>query len=186
MAADTNVAHEIRSSFCDPDSERFFRPAAGTVYHSDGSAANVQALHNAALDGDTITLPAGTFTWSIPVTISKAIKIQGEGSGRIIGWSRSSHDVRNWNQNLHGAIEGFSTPIGTTSGFGGQSTGKETTYMLGTVTSFSGTSLTINITSNTGSGSASLWLIATELSTRISDCAGAIRFYLSAKARPVT
>ena len=43
-----------------------------------------------ALDGDTITLPAGTFTWLIPVTISKAIKIQGEGSGRIIGWSRSS------------------------------------------------------------------------------------------------
>src|SRR5207249_10835354 len=62
----------------------FSSPRCGaTVYHSDGSAANVQALLNAALDGDTITLPAGTFTWSTPVTISKAIKIQGEGSGRI-------------------------------------------------------------------------------------------------------
>src|SRR5947207_15963026 len=27
LAADTNVAHEIGSSFCNPDSERFFRPA---------------------------------------------------------------------------------------------------------------------------------------------------------------
>ena len=35
-----------------------------TVYHSDGSAASVQGLHNAVLNGDTITLPAGTFTWS--------------------------------------------------------------------------------------------------------------------------
>ena len=34
-----------------------------TVFHSDGSAANVQALVNAARDGDTITLPVGTFSW---------------------------------------------------------------------------------------------------------------------------
>ena len=56
-----------------------------TVYHSDGSAASVQALHNKALDGDTITLPPGTFMWSRPVGISKAIRLQGAGSGRIIG-----------------------------------------------------------------------------------------------------
>ena len=30
-----------------------------TVYDSDGSAASVQALHNAAHDGDTITVPPG-------------------------------------------------------------------------------------------------------------------------------
>jgi len=64
--------------------------ALGTVYNSDGSAANVQALHNAVLNGDTITLPVGSFTWPTPVTISKAIKLQGTGSGRIIGWSRNS------------------------------------------------------------------------------------------------
>jgi polygalacturonase len=45
-------------------------PLSGaTVYHSDGSAAKVKALHNAALDGDTITLPAGTFTWSTPLPL---------------------------------------------------------------------------------------------------------------------
>src|SRR5437016_5725935 len=64
-----------------------------TVYHSDGSAANVQALHNAALDGDTITLPAGTFTWSTTVTITKAIKLEGTGSGRIIAESSSTLTV---------------------------------------------------------------------------------------------
>src|SRR6267142_545626 len=64
-----------------------------TIYNSDGSAASVQALHNAALDGDTIALPAGTFTWSTGVIITKGIKIQGAGSGRIIGRSRSSAAV---------------------------------------------------------------------------------------------
>jgi hypothetical protein len=48
-----------------------------TTYNSDGSAANVQTLHNAALNGDTITLPAGTFTWATGVTISKGITLQG-------------------------------------------------------------------------------------------------------------
>jgi hypothetical protein len=32
-----------------------------TVYHSNGSETSAQALHNAAHDGDTITLPAGAF-----------------------------------------------------------------------------------------------------------------------------
>jgi DNA-directed RNA polymerase len=30
--ADTNVAHEIHSNFCDPDSERFFRPCNGLPF----------------------------------------------------------------------------------------------------------------------------------------------------------
>jgi hypothetical protein len=63
----------------------FFTPRSGaTVYYSNGSAANVQALHNIALNGDTITLPAGTFIWSTPVTISKAITIRGAGIGQTI------------------------------------------------------------------------------------------------------
>ena len=48
------------------------------VYHSNGSPANVQALHDAAHDGDTITLPAGTFTWTTYVNITKAVTIQGQ------------------------------------------------------------------------------------------------------------
>jgi hypothetical protein len=52
--------------------------ALGTVYHSDGSAASVQGLHNQVLDGDTITLPAGTFVWNTGVTITKGITLQGQ------------------------------------------------------------------------------------------------------------
>src|SRR5215211_6136116 len=59
-------------------------PSKATEYNSDGSAASVQALHNVAVNGDTITLPAGTFTWATSVTISKAITLQGEGTGRTI------------------------------------------------------------------------------------------------------
>jgi hypothetical protein len=54
-------------------------PAASpTVWASDGTAASVQFLHdNSAQDGDTITLPAGVFTWSTSVNITKAVTIQG-------------------------------------------------------------------------------------------------------------
>src|SRR5215471_17666260 len=62
-----------------------------TVYNSNGTPENVQFIHdNEAQNGDTITIPLGTFHWSSPITITKAIKLQGAGSGRIIGWSRSS------------------------------------------------------------------------------------------------
>src|SRR5207244_4561220 len=50
-----------------------------TVYHSDGSAINVQYIHDTqAIDGDTITIPAGIFLWITHVTITKGISIQGE------------------------------------------------------------------------------------------------------------
>src|SRR5882757_7248038 len=58
--------------------------AFATVYDSDGSAASVQGLQNAALNGDTITLPSGTFTWTSRVTITKAIILQGTGVGSTI------------------------------------------------------------------------------------------------------
>src|SRR4029077_16882480 len=58
--------------------------ALGTVYHSDGSAASVQGLHNQVLNGDTITIPAGTFNWTTGVTISKSITLQGAGVGSTI------------------------------------------------------------------------------------------------------
>ena len=37
-----------------------------------------------AQNGDTITLPAGTFAWTTGVTISKAITLQGAGVGSTI------------------------------------------------------------------------------------------------------
>ena len=58
--------------------------ALGAVYHSDGSAASVQGLHNQVLNGDTITIPAGTFTWRTKVIIRKSITLLGEGKGQTV------------------------------------------------------------------------------------------------------
>src|SRR6266508_557195 len=50
-----------------------------TVYHSNGTAANVQLIHDTqAVDGDTITIPAGTFSWSAGVRISKGVTLLGQ------------------------------------------------------------------------------------------------------------
>src|SRR4029077_15134558 len=61
-------------------------PRSGaTVYNSNGSAADVQQIHDTqAQSGDTITIPAGTFTWMATVTISKGIILQGTGIGSTI------------------------------------------------------------------------------------------------------
>ena len=50
--------------------------ALATVYDSNGSSANIQSIHDTlAQNGDTITLPAGTFTWTQTVNVSKNISI---------------------------------------------------------------------------------------------------------------
>ncbi|MGB9475415.1 MAG: hypothetical protein WCE87_10160, partial [Candidatus Udaeobacter sp.] len=55
---------------------------AAAVWNSDGTPQNIQQIHNnQAQNGDTITIPAGTFTWSTGITISKAITLQGAGVG---------------------------------------------------------------------------------------------------------
>jgi hypothetical protein len=51
--------------------------ALGTVYHSDGSVASVQGLHDQVLDGDTITLPNGSFSWTGTLHLTKAVTIKG-------------------------------------------------------------------------------------------------------------
>ncbi len=58
--------------------------ALATVYDSDGLAASVHGLQNEVLNGDTIRIPAGTFTWTSKVTVTKAITLQGAGAGTTI------------------------------------------------------------------------------------------------------
>ena len=57
----------------------FFAAHSGaTVYHSNGSVANIQFIHDTqAVDGDTITLPSGRFDWTTRLNITKSITIQG-------------------------------------------------------------------------------------------------------------
>jgi hypothetical protein len=57
----------------------FASHCGATVYYSDGTAASVQYLNdNSAQDGDTITLPAGTFDWTQGVNITKGVTLQGQ------------------------------------------------------------------------------------------------------------
>jgi hypothetical protein len=58
--------------------------AFGTVYISDGTSADVQAKHDLASDGDTITAPAGTFAWSTTVNVTKNISFLGKSEGETI------------------------------------------------------------------------------------------------------
>jgi VCBS repeat protein len=57
----------------------FSGPRCGAaVYHSDGSAANVQQIHDTqAVDGDTITIPNGTFSWTSTLHLTKQITLIG-------------------------------------------------------------------------------------------------------------
>ena len=51
-----------------------------TVYNSNGTPESVQYLHDGqAQNGDTITLPVGTFVWSTQILITKNITLSGAG-----------------------------------------------------------------------------------------------------------
>ena len=54
--------------------------SGATVYNSNGTPENVQFIHDTqAQNGDTITLPVGTFTWSTQISITKNITLSGAG-----------------------------------------------------------------------------------------------------------
>jgi hypothetical protein len=56
----------------------FSAPRCGAaVYNSDGSEASVQACIRSAADGDIVTVPAGTFSWTSRLEITKGITLQG-------------------------------------------------------------------------------------------------------------
>jgi len=57
----------------------FDSSAYAATWQTDGTANNVQYTHdNLAHNGDTITLPAGTFSWTASLNITKAVTLQGQ------------------------------------------------------------------------------------------------------------
>ncbi len=82
----------------------FASHCGATVYHSDGSAVNVQLIHDIqAMDGDTITIPAGTFIWMTGVALTKDITLQGVGVGQtIIKDDVQSSQLINWQLSPNG------------------------------------------------------------------------------------
>lgn len=148
--------------------------ALATVYDSDGSSTNIQYIHDTlAQNGDTITLPAGTFSCSTPVTISKAIKLQGEGSGRIIGNTKTSTTIATGSKTFTTTRSGLPITPGQILRVAKMpaapnypDAGREN-YMEGAVTSYSGTTLVLNVTSTGGSGTWTFWWIATQPATTV-------------------
>jgi len=58
--------------------------ASATIFNSNGTPADVHTLMNGAVDGDTVTIPSGNFTWASSVTISgKGLKIQGKDQAAL-------------------------------------------------------------------------------------------------------
>jgi hypothetical protein len=71
---------------------------ATTINASSASQSDVTAAIASAADGDTVTIPSGTATWTRTLSVTKAITIQGAGvgvtiikdgvqSGQLIAWS---------------------------------------------------------------------------------------------------
>lgn len=58
--------------------------AHSATWNSDGSVSDIQSKHTSAANGDIITIPTGTFTWTNTLNITKAITLQGGGVGNSI------------------------------------------------------------------------------------------------------
>jgi hypothetical protein len=131
------------------------------------NTADVQTAINTATEGQTVTIPAGTCTWTSGVTISgKGIHLQGSGSGRIVAYDDGTEMPSVGTGTKTFTLAGYSPGFSATSITAGETirafeNNAQTNWMQGTVTSLSGTTLTLNITSTGGSGSTHRWLFST-------------------------
>ena len=145
------------------------------TYDSDGTQSDFLSKYNSATTGDTVTIASGSFTWTTATTVSKAIIVQGGGAGRVVARSASSVAVGTGTKTFTLVTESVTSMESLKSAITGGATLKisemcnEGNYMQGTVTSLSGTTLTMNITSTGGSGTLTLWLVSTNATTTITN-----------------
>src|SRR5260370_26520386 len=135
---------------------------ANTITATDCNTSSVQAAINSVATGSTVLIPAGTCTWTSGITISgKGITLQGAGGGRVIGVSVTSSAVsigtgtKTFSGMIAATVNGVLsnaqpsvTPCQTLIIY---ENGFLRNFMQGTVTSLSGGTLTMNITSSGGS-----------------------------------
>jgi hypothetical protein len=146
---------------------------ANTQTAASCNPSDVQTAINAASEGDTVLIPAcpAGVSWTSGVTISgKGIIVQGAGPGRIIAYDNGTEVLTVGTGTLTVNIAGYSPGFSASSITTGETlrvfeNNARANYMQGTVTSLSGSTLTMNITSTGGSGSTHRWLIATVPST---------------------
>ena len=128
-----------------------------------------------ASEGDTVTIPGGSCTWTSGVTVSGlGITIQGAGSGRIIAYDNGIETPTIGTGTQTFVIAGYSPGFSSASISNGEAlrifeTNNRGNYMQGTVTSLISGTLTMNITSTGGSGSTHRWLISTIPTLTITD-----------------
>jgi hypothetical protein len=133
---------------------------AAVINVSSVSLTDVAAAVAAAGDGDTLMVPAGTATWTSGITINKAIKIIGAGSGAFIGHSETSQAIGTGSKTFtFTARPGYTPTAGDTVRAIFPCNGSN--FMQGTVTSFSGSTLVVNVTSTGGTGSQPFWTFLT-------------------------
>lgn len=163
----------------------FSANAFGQVNAATCNTSDVQSAINAATEGQTVTIPAGTCTWTSGVSwTGKGIAIQGAGSGRVIAYDNGSETPTIGAGTKTFAIAGYSPGLSSSSITNGETlrvfeTNSQANYMQGTVTSLSGGTLTMNITSTGGSGSTHRWLISTLPTTVLIDNASNYMFNMT-------
>ena len=145
---------------------------ASTINAASAALADVAAAINSAANGDTVFIPAGTATWTSGVSVSKNIQIVGAGSGRIIAYDDGKEVLAIGTGTKTISIAGFSPGFAGSFFSVGQTlrvfeTNSRSNWMQGTVTSYSGNTLTLNVSSTGGSGSTHRWLISTPPATTI-------------------
>ena len=163
--------------------------SGGNCTAASTSTADVQNCINSTTEGNTCTIPPGTSSWTLGVTISgKGIHVQGSGAGRVIAvdveslaipigtGSKTFSGVAN-DMGATAYLSATAPPITTGETLLIYENGFLANYLEGTVTSFSGSTLVMNITSaggtcgtvvpNAMNSNCKRWLITTLPSTVI-------------------
>ena len=141
------------------------------ILQSNGTSADTQAAINAASDGYTVLIPAGSFTWSSGLKIAgKGIRLQGAGAGGLLGHSTTSVSIGTGSKT-------FTTQSGLELSPGQPvrafyTADGRNNWMEGTVISYSGNTLVINVSSVGGSGTKAFWTFGVLQSTLITHSAG--------------
>jgi hypothetical protein len=134
-----------------------FSTAKAQITAASCNSSDVQAAINQATAGQTVSIPAGTCSWSSGVSISgKTITLTGAGSGRIIAYSTSALTLGAGSKTaaiLPDNASGATPSITAGETLRISELGFRANFMEGTVTSYSSSTgaLSMNVTSSGGS-----------------------------------
>lgn len=131
------------------------------TFFSDGTVSNVQSLLNSATNGQVVTVPSGNFNWTNHLLVTNGVTLAGMGAGGYVGHSDSSVAVGTGSKTFAISATNY---LNFTNGqpvmamF--ENTYYQTNSMIGTVTSWNGSSLVMNSTTATGAGTFGMWAIS--------------------------